>query len=561
MTKQEILSILKAKLGQGFLGHTEPIPDQLWVEVKPESVVQAADLLHNQTQARYLLSVGSDEREIKKRFGVYHLFTFDADHFFLSLDVSADAQKPSVPSITPVIKGANWSEREIRDLLGVEFPGHPDPRRLVLADDWPQGVYPLRKEFDYTAKPEPRPENAYTFKKNPPGTTVIAMGPYFPVFEEATYFRLYVEGERVVDVDYRGFYAHRGIEKLGDSELTYNQIPFIAERICGICGFVHNVSFCKLVEHAAGIKPPRRADFIRTLMLELERIHSHALWLGVAGHIIGFDTVLMQTWRMREPIMWLCERITGNRKTYGMNLIGGVRRDITKALVPEVRKKIDAMEKEGLAVIDAVKDDTTLRMRLEKVGILDKKGCHEWAAVGPVARAADLDMDARVAHPYCAYDAVQFKVCTADSNDVWGRTIVRLLETVESFKIVRQCLDALTELPEGDIITEIREEIPAGRIAISAVEAPRGEDVHFLLTGGDNRPLRWRVRCPTYPNLPTVQEMVKGETVADVPIILGSIDPCFSCTERMEVCDLSTGGIRVYTQDELANWTKTFRSA
>jgi Ni,Fe-hydrogenase III large subunit/Ni,Fe-hydrogenase III component G len=560
MTKLEILSILKVRLGQGFLGHSEPIPDQLWVEVRPDSVVQAADLLHNQTQARYLLSVGSDERDIKKRFGVYHLFTFDEDHFFVTLDVSADTAKPQVPSFTPVIKGANWSEREIRDLLGVEFPGHPDPRRLVLADDWPQGVYPLRKEFDYQTKPEPAPENAYKFKDNPPNTTVIAMGPYFPVFEEATYFRLYVEGEKVVDVDYRGFYAHRGIEKLGDSELTYNQIPFIAERICGICGFVHNVSFCKLVEHAAGIRPPRRADFIRTIMLELERIHSHALWLGVAGHIIGFDTVLMQTWRMREPIMWLCERISGNRKTYGMNLIGGVRRDIPRSLVPDIRKKIDAMEKEWLAVIDAVKDDTTLRMRLEKVGILDKKGCHEWAAVGPVARAADLPMDARKAHPYCAYDQVDFKVCTADSNDVWGRTLVRLFETVESFKIVRQCLDALMDLSEGDIITEIREDIPPGRIAISAVEAPRGEDVHFLLTGGNNRPLRWRVRCPTYPNLPTVQEMVKGETVADVPIILGSIDPCFSCTERMEVCDLSTGDVRVYTQEELANWTKNLRS-
>jgi Ni,Fe-hydrogenase III large subunit/Ni,Fe-hydrogenase III component G len=556
MTKQEILSLLKAKLGAGFIAHTEPIPDQLWVEVKPQASVQAVELLHRTTKARYLVSVGSDERELKKRFGVYHLFSFDKEHFFVTIDVSADPHQPVLPSITNVIAGANWSEREIRDLLGVQFEGHPDPRRLVLADDWPNEVYPLRRDFDYSSKPPSNPENAYPFKDNPPNTTVVAMGPYFPVFEEATYFRLYVEGEKVVDVDYRGFYAHRGIEKLGDASLTYNQIPFIAERICGICGFVHNVSFCKLVEHAAGIKVPRRADYIRTIMLELERIHSHALWLGVAGHIIGFDTVLMQTWRMREPIMWLCEKLTGNRKTYGMNLIGGVRRDITKAQVPEVRKKIDAMDKEWQAVLDAVKDDTTLRMRLEKVGILNREQSHEWAAVGPVARAADIDMDSRKDHPYCAYDAVDFKVITADTNDVWGRTVVRILETIESFKIVRQCLDALMELPEGDIITEIRDEIPAGRIAISAVEAPRGEDVHFLLTGGDNRPYRWRVRCPTYPNLPTVQVMVKGEQVADVPIILGSIDPCFSCTERMEVADVNTGKIRVYSQEELFNWTK-----
>ncbi|MDP2806829.1 MAG: NADH-quinone oxidoreductase subunit C, partial [bacterium] len=475
MTTKEILIIIENAFKQGIIEASEIIEDQLWVKVKPNYIVKITEYLHRNTPARYLVSVGSDEREHCNRFAVYHLFSFDKDHLFVGLDVTVNPISPQLPSITPIISGANWSEREIRDLLGIDFIGHPDPRRLVLADDWPNEVYPLRRDFDYSQKPPSNPENAYPFKDNPPNTTVVAMGPYFPVFEEATYFRLYVEGEKVVDVDYRGFYAHRGIEKLGDASLTYNQIPFIAERICGICGFVHNVSFCKLVEHAAGIKVPRRADFIRTIMLELERIHSHALWLGVAGHIIGFDTVLMQTWRMREPIMWLCEKLTGNRKTYGMNLIGGVRRDIPKAMVPEVRKKIDAMDKEWQAVLDAVKDDTTLRMRLEKVGILNRDQSHEWAAVGPVARAAGIDMDSRKDHPYCAYDAVDFKVITADTNDVWGRTVVRILETIESFKIVRQCLDALMELPEGDIMTEIRNEIPAGRIAISAVEAPRGE--------------------------------------------------------------------------------------
>jgi Ni,Fe-hydrogenase III large subunit len=281
-------------------------------------------------------------------------------------------------------------------------------------------------------------------------------------------------------------------------------------------------------------------------MLELERIHSHLLWLGIAGHIIGFDTVLMQSWRIREPVMWLTEEISGNRKTYGMNVIGGLRRDITPAQIPRIRDVVQQVAKEAAAVKDAILGDDTLHARTREVGPLSEARARELCVVGPPARASGVPIDARLDHPYAAYDELPPVLCTQAGGDVWARVLVRLAELEDSIRLVQQ---ALAQLPPGPIRAE-PEAIPPDRSAISVVEAPRGEAVHYVRTGGDNRPYRWRVRAPTYQNLQALPDMVQGQQIADVPITLGSLDPCFSCTERIEVVD--RGGVaRVYTPREL----------
>lgn len=196
----------------------------------------------------------------------------------------------------------------MQDLLGIRVVDLDDPRRLVLPDDWPEDLHPLRRDVPHDVRPEPVTGAEPQRREPPEGATVVAIGPFFPVLEEPAYFRLFVDGETIVGSDYRGFYNHRGIEKLGDTALTYKQVPFIAERICGICGFIHSSCYCEAVEIAIGIPAPPRAKYIRSIMLELERVHSHILWLGIAAHIVGFETAFMQSWRMREPLMWLCER-------------------------------------------------------------------------------------------------------------------------------------------------------------------------------------------------------------------------------------------------------------
>jgi Ni,Fe-hydrogenase III large subunit/Ni,Fe-hydrogenase III component G len=551
VNRTEVLEKVRAKLGDKVLKAEERTPGRIYFTINREDVVPAVDYLVNGLGSRFLITVGTDLRQEKGKFEVIHIFALDVDKLFVSLRILLDPSDAVIDSITPIITGANWAERELHDMLGVEVRGHPDPRRLVLADDWPEGLYPLRKDFPFDFKPESDPNARPVLKAPPEGATVLPVGPFYPVLEEPAYFRLFIESEQVVGCDYRGFYNHRGIEKLGEAALSYNQVAFLAERICGICGNIHSTVYCETVEQAAGITVSRRARFLRSIMLELERIHSHLLWLGIAGHIIGFETLLMQTWRMREPVMWLAEYITGARKTYGMNLVGGVRFDITAEKMPRVLEVLQKVEKELLALVDAIPGDSPLMMRLKDVGFLTNEDARAFCVVGPTARGSGVAIDARIDHPYSAYDELIADKKVHSECDILARTLVRLEETFDSVRLIREGIKGLKEMPEGDLMAKMEGEIPAGREGINVVEAPRGEAIHYVLTGEHNSPARWRVRAPTYPNLQAVPPMIKGVSIADVPISLGSFDPCFSCTERMEFVDMGSGKARVYSQNEL----------
>ncbi|UCC75255.1 MAG: NADH-quinone oxidoreductase subunit C [Gemmatimonadota bacterium] len=544
---QRVSELLTERLGPAVRDVRQEPADTLRVVLDKSAIRGAASALADGLGARFLISAGSDRRPVSGDFAIEHIFSLDRDSLFVILECSVAPADPRIDSITPAVPGANWAERESRDAIGVSPEGHPDPRRLMLADDWPEGVFPLRRDVPYDYQP-PQADARPPRVDPPSGSSVFVMGPFFPVLEEPAHWRLFVEGETIIGCDYRGFYNHRGIEKLGDSKLTYNEIPYLAERICGICGFIHSTCYCQAVEKAAGIEVPPRAAYIRTLMLELERIHSHLLWLGIAGHIIGFDTVLMQAWRIREPVMWMAEEISGNRKTYGMNTVGGIRRDFPNALAPKLLEILGKVEKESVAVCNAIAGDSTLHARTRKVGVLSQECAKRICVVGPPARASAVAIDARIDHPYAAYDALGVRIALQQDGDTWARLLARLDELLESIRLVRETLRAM---PAGPIVAELPDEIPPGRAGVSVVEAPRGEAVHYVVTGGDNRPYRWRVRAPTYPNLQAVPEMVRSQTIADVPITLGSLDPCFSCTERVETLDVRTSRLRVYTHDEL----------
>ncbi len=533
-----------------LLSSAQPNPYRLFLTVNRENMPEVAEYLFNIAKARLILSTATDKSPINGTYEVSYLFSLDRDNLIVAVKEIVDPADARVPSLTNIIPGADWHEREMRDLLGIVPEGHPDPRRLVVSDDWPEDVYPLRKDVPYNFKPprvtEVKPPLREP-KEHEKQATVLSIGPFFPTLEEQAYFRLYVEGEQIVGSDYRGFYAHRGIEKLTETVLEYNQVPFIAERICGICGFVHSATYCMAVEQAAGIEVPPRAKYIRSIMLELERVHSHLLWLGLAAHYLGFDTVLMQAWRIREPVMWLTEQITGNRKTYGMNLVGGVRRDIDAETCGKILKTLEKIESETRELISAAVEDNSLKMRLENVGVLSREDARKICVVGPTARASGVAIDARQDRPYLAYPDLDFKIAVQQGCDIWARTLVRAEETFTAITLIRQMIK---KMPAGELMAEVGT-IPPWREGIAAVEAPRGECCHYVITGPDNRPYRWRVRASTYPQLQSIPKMLDNMSVADFPIIVGSIDPCFSCTERVITVDTRSRKVRTYTKQEL----------
>lgn len=549
MIARERLNQLKDKFGSAILRADLPSDRQLFVWVQPEAVKELCRHIFRDLDARYVISIGADDRPFSGKFIVAHDFAFDTDHVLCSLLAQLPGDEPKIESISGVVPAANWAEREMRDLVGIESVGHPYPKRLVLPDGWPEDVHPLRKDVPWNHVPPEFKEGAsFEFEKTPEGCTVVPFGPFHPTLDEPAHFRLYVEGEMVRGCEYRGFMAHRGIEKLAESVMSYNDIPVLAERICGICGCVHSVAYTQAVEAAAALRPPPRAESIRTILLEMERLHSHLLWVGLACHIVGFDTLFMQAFRIREPVMWMAEKITGNRKTYGLCVVGGVRWDITPELKAELNQTLNKLQAEWEPLVGAVSRDKNIQKRTRGVGVADRNVVKNAGAVGPVARAAGVDIDCRRDHPYAAYDRVDFRVITATGCDVWSRVVVRMKEVFESIAIIRQCLE---KMEPGPLQLEIKDELPVGRIGLSSVEAPRGESHHFVITGENNRPRRWRVRAPTYQNLQAVPAMIRDQQIADMTISLGSIDPCFSCTDRMETIELRSGERKTWPQKEL----------
>ncbi|MBN2453025.1 MAG: nickel-dependent hydrogenase large subunit [Candidatus Omnitrophica bacterium] len=361
--------------------------------------------------------------------------------------------------------------------------------------------------------------------------STIPIGPYHPLQEEPEFWKLIVEGEKVVDVDVRIGYNHRGIEKLSEAK-SFDQSIFIVERICGICSSSHPIACVQAVEDICNIEVPERALYIRTITQELERIHSHMLWLGLAGHFIGYNTVFMWSWKYREPICEIMETVTGNRQNYAMHKVGGVRRDIEKEHIPYILTKLDEFLKQLDMLKGAVLDDPVIHARLKGVGVLSREAAINYSAVGPVARASDFDIDVRRDHPYGVYSRLKWNVITQKEGDVFAKAVVRILEMFESASIIRQCLD---KMPDGPIDSRPKDIEPGEGIGV--IEAPRGECFHYIKCDGTNSPVRHKVRAPTYMNFPTFRETVIGGSVSDATIIMAAIDPCYCCTERMMIVD------------------------
>jgi NADH-quinone oxidoreductase subunit D len=389
-------------------------------------------------------------------------------------------------------------------------------------------------------------------------TIRIPFGPQDPALDlESIHFTFEVDGEQVISVKPRLGYMHKGIEKLA-AQRTYRQNVHLVERVCGICSQAHATCFCQAVEELLGLEVPERARYLRTVILELERIQNHLLWLGVLGHEMGFDTLFMYSWRDREIALSVIEELTGKRVNYGINTIGGLRRDLTLRTYGQLVKSLDRLSDRTRYYRKVCTEEPTILRRTVDVGILRPSDAEALCAVGPTLRASGISRDVRRDDPYAAYDELSFNVVTYDGCDVASRLWVRIDELDESINLIRRALDTL---PIGDhrvLPTRlVPHTVPVGE-AISRVEAPRGEDLHYVRADGSEKPARLKIRAPTLANLLPLCAMFADMDIADIPMVIAGIDPCIACSERMTFIDASTGCNWNWRRTTLRRYARTW---
>jgi ech hydrogenase subunit E len=382
-----------------------------------------------------------------------------------------------------------------------------------------------------------------------PEKFILPIGPQHPALKEPGHFEFTVDGEIVTSATIRLGYIHRGIERACE-ERTYVQDLYLLERICGICSHVHATAFSLGVEKLANVSVPPRAQAIRELVAELERIHSHLLWVGVAAHEGGFDTLFMYSWRDRETVMDLLETLTGNRVNYSANVLGGVKCDVTPEISAAIRRGMDYLEGRTKHYFTVVTTDETFLRRTRGIGGMTHTEAKLLGAVGPTARASGVARDVRLDAPYAAYADFPVKLCTAEAGDLEARFVVRIHELFESYRVIREILD---RLPEGELTARMPRRIPEGE-TVSRVEAPRGDLFYFINSNGTDKPERVKVRTPSICNWASVAVTAPGHKLADMPMILAGIDPCFSCSDRSVSIRPSSGPSRLIGWEELRQY-------
>ncbi|AQW85607.1 hydrogenase-4, component G [Campylobacter pinnipediorum subsp. caledonicus] len=573
MRGDNFIQILKTKVN--VLEVTRQADDQVTVLVDRNDLPLAVKTLYYDIGGFISTMIPNDERELNGHFALYYALSMEGskmtekddflpeDKCFVTVKTLIPANDPTFPSVTPHVPACVWYEREAYDMYGLVAEGLPDKRRLVLSDDWPENLHPLRKDaMDYRYRPDPvahqdEPDAEFLFPKGD-GVVDVPLGPLHVTSDEPGHFRLFCDGDEIIDADYRLFYQHRGMEKLAENRMNYDQMGYLAERVCGICGYAHAIACIEAAEKAIRLEIPLRAQAIRVICLEIERLHSHLLNIGLACEVTGNYNAFMHIFRVREYSMELAQLVTGGRKTYGNVIMGGLRRDMTDN---EIRKSIAIINKLDVQIDeiwDAVMDDKRQIGRWKGVGILDRQVARDFSPVGPNMRGSGFKRDNRYDHPYDFFKQIEFEVAVEHGGDVFSREMVRYKELKSSIHIIRQCLELMPQTP---IMIDPKTMIKPENFALGYDEAPRGENVHWIMQGSAQKVFRWRCRAATYNNWPSLRFQFRGNTIADAALIVCSLDPCYSCTERVTVVDVKTKKSKILTEKDLKLYSQTLKDS
>jgi ech hydrogenase subunit E len=550
MSADVVLQKAETLLAGFAKGTARPETRRLDVTLEASDLAAAITALHG-ARWGYLATIAGVDlgREAGQIEVLYHLCEGDA---ITTLRVAVPRAGGALPSVHTVHPNAMFFERELMEMFGVTVTGLSDTSHLFLPDGWPEGMYPLLTDTDAHAAAA-QVKGSEPPSMGPQGDKfIIPMGPQHPALKEPGHFEFAVDGELVTGATVRLGYVHRGIER-ACQEQNYVQNLYLVERVCGICSHSHANAYVNGVEQLAGIEAPPRAQAIRQLVACLERIHSHFLWLGVAAYEAGFETLLMYSWRDREIVMDILEQMTGNRVNYSASVLGGVKFDVTPVHAEALRRGMEKIEERARHYLYVVTADTSFLGRARGVGVTSKEEADAMGLLGPTARAAGVTRDVRVDAPYGGYKQFPVQVVVDAAGDLAARFKVRMLETLESVRVIRTILDGL---PEGDLTVKMPRKIPAGE-TVSRFEAPRGELFYYIKSNGTDKPERVKIRTPSMCNWIYVLKKAVGSQMADVPPLLAGIDPCFSCNDRMIVVNRRGGDRRIWTREDLRRHAST----
>ena len=360
--------------------------------------------------------------------------------------------------------------------------------------------------------------------------TILPFGPQHPVLPEPIHLDLVGEDEHVIEAIPQIGFVHRGLEKLVDTR-DYNQFVYIAERVCGICSFGHGYGYASATEHLMGLEIPRRAQYLRAILEELSRIHSHLLWLGLLADAFGFESLFNHCWRLRETVLDIFQRTCGARIILSIVIVGGMAHDIDDSELKAICEKLDTLKRDYREIVDTMMNDTSVKSRLCGVGYISFEDAMELSMVGPFAKASGIEHDMRTTGFDAYGDLDHFEPIISNECDCYGRCKVRCAEVYQSIDIIKELV---SKIPHDGIGGKPGPKMvpPENGQSHVLIEQPRGEAFYYVRGNGTKNIERFRMRTPTSQNLAGMVRALQGVEVADVPMIILTIDPCISCTER-----------------------------
>jgi Ni,Fe-hydrogenase III large subunit/Ni,Fe-hydrogenase III component G len=518
---------IRKSSGDLFVGWREQGATEIYADLRETDARPAIGLLTREG-SRLAAVFAEDRTASEDRYNLYYVFEHPEDARYLLVRAPVGSDRPAFPSVAAEIPAVNWQEREIQDWYGLVAEGHPNPRRVALHDNWPD-VHPLRKSFPIDTVLPPFEGERHVYRPTlGEGVFQIPVGPVHAGIIEPGHFNFAVAGEPILYLQLRMFYVHKGIEKRFE-QMPVDHAVFLAESISGDSSFSHGAAFCQAIEQAAGVVVPERGRRMRTVLLELERIYNHVADIGAIATDVGFAIAYAHASRLREMILSLNEELTGSRTLRGVVCPGGVRRPWNADQISECLRILTIFEREFGDLMQIIETSDSTRDRLERTGILRPGKARDLGIVGVAGRASGMDRDVRRDHPYAAYDSVTMQVPVYQEGDVLRRVQVRVDEVWQALELIRATASGLA--PSGPQRIAMPP-LPPDRCALGAVEGWRGEILHWVRTGANNRLERCKIKDPSLNNWPALVEAVQGNIVPDFPVINKSFNLSYSGTDR-----------------------------